>query len=136
MTTKTKKKATKLKTNISLFSVIVSVIYQIKPSGGGGDGSYLDVEDSGTFSREQEEARGGQEWTLELGRGSAGSDPSPLDPPPPTATPFSRSAVTPPSFIGMKKQDYVASTDTLPPTEFFKKPKGEQMIAISTFFNF
>ncbi|KAI8537462.1 hypothetical protein RHMOL_Rhmol09G0025100 [Rhododendron molle] len=52
-----------------MFSVIVSVIYQIKPSSGGsGDGSYLDAEDDGAFSREQEEARGSQEWTLEGAR--------------------------------------------------------------------
>ncbi|KAI8537464.1 hypothetical protein RHMOL_Rhmol09G0025200 [Rhododendron molle] len=38
------------------------------------------------------------------------------------------SPVTPPNFIAVEKWDYVASTDTLPPTEFFKKLKGKQMI--------
>ncbi|KAF7133462.1 hypothetical protein RHSIM_Rhsim09G0021900 [Rhododendron simsii] len=66
---------------------------QLKPSGGGGDGSYLDAEDGGSsFSREQEEARLAKNgrWKV-LSRGAAGSNPSPLDPPPPTATRLSGS---------------------------------------------
>ncbi|XP_058183609.1 serine/threonine-protein phosphatase 7 long form homolog [Rhododendron vialii] len=38
------------------------------------------------------------------------------------------SPVTPPNFIAVEKWNYVTSTDTLPPTEFFKKLKGKQMI--------
>ncbi|KAI8572586.1 hypothetical protein RHMOL_Rhmol01G0211100 [Rhododendron molle] len=81
-----------------------SAIPVSQPSGGGGDGSYLDAEDDDvTFSREQEEAR----EAMDAGRCGAVVQREaihlhsirlhllqPLSPDP---------AVTPPSFIGMKK---------------------------------